>query len=172
MTFPHTYSTPIVHLGEQEGFYVAHGVSVPPALVEWMKERRLRRIAGHINGRPFELAMWGRAGEEERYLMISRQKMREIKALPGEIVQVTCAPVENPDEVALPEELAEVLRQDEAAAARFEKMTAGRRRSLAYYVSSAKGIDTRVNRAVELARQLRTYTLYGDLNPTGSKRRE
>ena len=42
---------------------------------------------------------------------------------------------------------------------------------MAHYVGSAKGLDTRINRAVELARKLRTRTLYGDLNPEAGKRR-
>ncbi len=150
--------------------FVHHCLPLPADLVADMKARKLRRLNGTLNGHPFSLAPYGRAGEAEKFLLLSRQTLRSLKAGAGETLEVVCQPDDNPNDVPLPEELHEVLDQDEAAANRFHALTPGRRRSLVHYVSSAKGVDTRINRALELARKLRTYTLYGDLHPTKANR--
>ncbi len=165
ISFPYRFTAAIRLHGDDNPMYVQHSVPVPPELVDYMKARKLRRLSGTLDAVPFNLALQGRAGENERCLQLSRQTMRALKAKDGISITVTCTPDENPDEVALPEELMEVFYLEPEAAARFEAMTPGRRRSLAYYVGSAKGIDTRIKRALELAHKLRTYTLFGDLNP-------
>ena len=161
---PYRFTAAVAALDDSPMF-VHHCLPVPPAIAAEMKVRRLRRLTGTLNGRPFNLALHGRAGEEERILLLSRQTLRDLKAGPGDAITVVCEPDAAPDEVALPEELAEVFDQEPEAAGRFHALTPGRRRSLVHYVSSAKGVDTRIKRALDLAYKLRTNTLYGDLNP-------
>jgi Bacteriocin-protection, YdeI or OmpD-Associated len=165
MDFPYAFTAIIRSFGDDNPLYVHHGLPLPLALTAELKARKLRRLMGTLNGKPFDLAPMGRAGEEEKYLLISRQTLRALKAKAGTSVAVVCQPDETPDEIALPEELLEVFYLEPEAAARFQAMTPGRQRSLAYYVKSAKGVDTRIKRALELAKKLRTHTLYGDLNP-------
>lgn len=167
---PYRFSVAVLGLGNDNPMFTHHAVPVPPAVVAEMKQRKLRRLVGTLNGLPFNLAIQGRAGEEERFLQLSRQTMRALKVRAGDFIAVECGPDEAPDEIVLPEELAEVFEHEPEAAARFHAMTPGKRRGLVHYVSSAKGIDTRINRALELARKLRTHTLYGDLNPSAPKR--
>lgn len=161
---PYRFTAAVEPLSDSPMF-VHHCLVVPPAVAADLKARKLRRLTGTFNGRPFNLALQSRAGDDERFLLLSRQTMRDLKVRAGDAVAVICQPDESPDEVQLAEELREVFNQDEAAAARFNALTPGRRRSLAHYVSSAKGIDTRIKRALELAHKLRTNSLYGDLNP-------
>ena len=168
-SFPARFSA-VVQVLDDHPMFVHHCLPVPPTVVAELQTRRLRRLTGTLNGHPFNLALHNRAGEAERCILLSRQTLRDLKATAGDTVTVVCQPDEAPDEVALPEELLEVFNQDEEAAARFAALTPGRRRSLVHYVSSAKGLDTRVNRAVDLARKLRTNSLYGDLNPAKSRR--
>ncbi len=162
---PYRFTAPIESVGDEGPMYGYHCLVVPPAVAAEMKARKLRRLTGTLNGVPFDLALQSRAGEATRYLGLSRQTLRALKARVGDAVMVVCQPDETPDEVALAEELYEVFQLEPEAAARFHALTPGRRRSLAYYVSSAKGIDTRIKRAMELAYKLRTNTLYGDVNP-------
>ena len=93
--------------------------------------------------------------------------LRDIGARLGGTVTVVLQPDPDPDSIDLGEELTVVLEQDEQAAARFDSMSPGRRRSLAYYVTSAKRVDTRIRRALDLAHKLKTRTLHGDLNDKG-----
>ena len=61
------------------------------------------------------------------------------------------------------EELEEVLRQDAEAFARWQTFTTGKKRSLALYVTTAKRIETRIKRALELAEKIRTNQLHSDV---------
>lgn len=155
------FTAPAEPLGDSPHF-VHHGLPVPPEVVAEMKARKERRLIGTMNGHPFNLALHGRADDETRYLLLSRQTMRALKARAGDLIRVECAPDPTPDQVTLCEELTEVLAQEPEAAARFYAFTPGKQRSLAHYVHSAKRVDTRINRALELAYKLRTHTLYGD----------
>ena len=163
--FPYRFTALVTVLGDDNLLLVTHCLPVPPELALALKSRKLRRLTGSLNGQPFNLALHGRAGEEERFLLLSRDKLRTLKVRAADPVTVVCQPDEAPDHVALPEELHEVLAQEPEAATRFYTLTPGRQRGLAHYVASAKGIDTRIKRALELAYKLRTHTLYGDVNP-------
>lgn len=66
----------------------------------------------------------------------------------------------NPTDIGLPEEFEVVLEQDEEALKVFNTLTPGAKRSLCHYVNSAKRIETRIKRALELAEKLRTRTLH------------
>lgn len=65
------------------------------------------------------------------------------------------------DGLQLPEELLEVLMQDEHFSYEFEKLLPGRKRGLIYYIRSAKSVDTRIKRSLEIAEKVKTGTLYG-----------
>jgi hypothetical protein len=56
----------------------------------------------------------------------------------------------------MPEEFSELLRQDEEARTLFEGLTRGRQRTLLYIVGSPKNDDKRAERAVLVARHLKT----------------
>ena len=55
-----------------------------------------------------------------------------------------------------------MLDQDDAARARWDTFTVGRRRSLLIYITGAKTEPTRIKRSLDLARMIRTHNLYGD----------
>ncbi len=144
-----------------------HLVALPTELSDQLRRQRVRRVVGTINGAPFRLAVQSRLGGGERYLSVSRALLRAMGVRgTGAEVPVVLRPDPDPDRIELGDELTEVLAQDEAAAARFNGMTPGRQRGLAYYVTSAKRPETRLSRALTLAEKLRTHTLYGDLNPS------
>lgn len=160
------FNAPIAAVSDSP-MYSYHCLTVPPEVAEAMKANKQRRMVGTMNGHPFNLALQGRAGDETRFLALSRPTMRALKARAGDVVRVECWPDPTPDQVELCEELTEVLAQEPEAAARFYGFTAGKQRSLAHYVHSAKRVDTRINRALELAYKLRTHTLYGDRRDIG-----
>jgi len=65
------------------------------------------------------------------------------------------------DGLQLPEELLEVLTQDDHFSFEFEKLLPGRKRGLIYYIRSAKTVDTRIKRSLEIAEKVKTGTLHG-----------
>ena len=141
-----------------------HYIPIPDDIAEALHANGTRRVVGTINGQRINRALHGN-GEGGWRLMLGRAALREVGVQYGDtaIVEVQSDPT--PEVIDLPDELAEVLTQDEAAAERFYGMTPGRQRSLAYYVTSAKRPATRVKRALELAHKLGTHTLYSDVHP-------
>ena len=121
-------------------------------------------MIGTFNGTPVSRGII-RNRHGERFLYLSRDLLRDIGAGAGDTVEVEVRPDPAPERVDLGEELAAALEQDEEAAARWATFTPGLQRSMASYVTSAKRVETRIKRALELARKLRTHTLYGDLHP-------
>jgi uncharacterized protein YdeI (YjbR/CyaY-like superfamily) len=63
------------------------------------------------------------------------------------------------DLLEIPEELLVCLEQDEEANKLFSDFTKGLQRSLVHYVSSAKSIDTRIKRSLELLTKIKSRSL-------------
>jgi uncharacterized protein YdeI (YjbR/CyaY-like superfamily) len=81
--------------------------------------------------------------------MVGNTLRKAAKLKAGDKVEVIFT-LANPDEIKLPEELMEVMEQDPEGKEVFSKFTPGLQRSLAYYVTSVKNVDSRIKRALEL----------------------
>ncbi|HYE96690.1 MAG TPA: YdeI/OmpD-associated family protein [Rubricoccaceae bacterium] len=158
----HTFAAPVLRLDEPP--LRMHYVPLPADVAEALRAAGVRRLLCRFNGRPLKRAVQGRVGGE-RFVLLNVAFLREIGAREGDTVVVELRPDPDPDAIDLGEELAIVLEQDEAAAARFFAFTPGMQRSLASYVTSAKRPETRIKRALALAHKVRTNALYGDRHP-------
>lgn len=140
-------------------------VPVPGDIADVLGAAGVRRVLGTMEGpgasADFNLALLGKR-DGPRHLMVSRARMRALGAEPGSTVGVEMRPDPSPDDVPIPDELADALADNPAAAERFAAMTPGKRRSLVHHVTGAKRADTRIDRARDLAHKLATHTLYGD----------
>lgn len=138
-----------------------HYLPIPEEMATLLQERKVRRVVGTLNGVPVNRGIM-RNKEGDRYLILGRSLLRDIGVILGDTVEAELEEDPNPDRVDIGEEFEAVLEEDGEAADRFYNMTPGKQRSLAHYVTSAKRVETRIKRALELAYKLRTYTLYGD----------
>jgi len=57
--------------------------------------------------------------------------------------------------LSLPEELAEVLDQDELAYKAFDALNDGHKRGLIHYINQAKSIDSRIKRSLEIMEKMK-----------------
>ena len=144
-----------------EGGARHHLIPVPDQAAAAFKAAKVRRLVGTVNGQPIKRALQNHA-DGGSFLILGHPLLRELGLERGATVTVELKPDPTPDAVEMPEELAAVLAQDAAAQARWRTFTAGRRRSLIYYVTSAKQEPTRIKRSLELARKIRTHSLYSD----------
>jgi bacteriocin resistance YdeI/OmpD-like protein/uncharacterized protein DUF1905 len=151
------YVAPVLRLGDGARQYF---LPIPDDIADSLAGLG-RRVIVRLNGYEVKRAIH-RKRDGERYLVMSRPILREAKAVPGDMVEVLIWSDPHPDAVDLAEEFVVALEQDQIAAARFYAMTPGKQRSIAHYVNSAKRVDTRIKRALELAHKLRTFTLAGD----------
>jgi hypothetical protein len=156
MTFE--FAAPVLRLESGMRF---HYLPLPADVADALRAAGVKRLACSINGHSVRRAVQGRA-DGEQYLVVGTPLLREIGAALGDMVAVSIEPDPEPDHVDVGEEFEAALEEDSAAAARYYAMPTGQRRSLAYYVNSAKRPETRLKRAFEIAYKLRTRGLYGD----------
>ena len=144
-----------------EGGMTWHYIPLPDDVADGLLDHGVRRLIATINGVPFNRAILRRK-TGERYIVASRSLLKDVGAKFGDTVILDVKPDPDPDTPGIPEELVAALENDSEAADRFYAMTAGRRRSLSHYVTTAKRPETRERRALEMAHKLSSYTLFGD----------
>ena len=159
--FPAAFAAPVLRF--EDGMRM-HYVPLPDDVADRLDAEGARRVVGTLNDQPISRGVQ-RTKDGVRFLLFGREAMRALGIGYGDTAVLELAPDPAPDQVDLGPELEAALDEDPEAAARFATFTPGRRRSLAYYVTSAKRPATRERRAAELAEKLRTFTLYGDLHP-------
>jgi hypothetical protein len=133
-------------------------VSIPSEIISELPESGRLRTLGKMNGAEFSLAIQGRKNGNG-FFMVGSALRRAAKITTGDPVEIEFN-LTDPDFLELPEELKEVMEQDEEACKIFFGMTVGMQRSLSHYVSSVKNTDSRIKRAMELAYKMKTETLY------------
>lgn len=144
-TFAYTVTAPLETRGAA-GFLT---VWLPAALqreAPFARGEKLR-IRGTLNGAPVARA-WQVAGGRH-FLHVGTDLADAVGITPGAEVTLRFSIVDE-DDVALPAELREALRQEPSWRAPWRALTPGQRRGLAYRVDSARGPETRARRAVEV----------------------
>jgi hypothetical protein len=139
-----------------------HALPVPAEAAAAWRRAKVRRLVGTINGHPVKRALMAHA-DGDAFLIVGRELMATANLSRRQPAAVSLRPDPTPDRVDVPPEFTAVLNDDAAARARWATFTPGRRRSLMIYITTAKTEPTRIKRALELARMIRTHTLHGDL---------
>lgn len=112
------------------------------------------RMIGHINTLAVERALIPH-GDGTHHILVSTSMRSKLKVRQGDLLTLSLKRDERPsDQVDLPEELQIALEQDQEANRRFQLLKPGDRRGMAYWVNSAKGIDTRIKRALDMVSRL------------------
>jgi hypothetical protein len=136
---------------EQSGSatFVASIAIVPQEIIDQLPNEKRIRVNGIFqNILPFNLAIQPlRSGE--KYLSINAASLKKLKLKIGDPIQIEFSIADN-DYMPIPEEFEAVLEQDELGKKLFEKFSVGYRRSILHYVSSAKSIDIRIKRSMEI----------------------
>lgn len=137
-----------------------HYLPLPADVDGALRAEKVRRVIATLNGHTVRRGIQSRK-VSGRHLALSRDLMRTLGVIYGDLVDVEMHADPDPDHVDLGE-LAAALEAEPEAKARFDTFTPGKQRGLAHYVTSAKRPETRESRAEEIAHKLRTHTLYGD----------
>ena len=110
-------------------------------------EANYKRIICSLNGDTgFQCALlpWG----DLFYIIVNKKKRDAIGIVEGDIVDVELVKDESKYGLQMPEELVEVLKQDDVGDGLFHALTPGKQRSLIYLVSGIKDIDKRIHTAL------------------------
>lgn len=152
------FVTAVDRLNHSFGF---HYLRVPDEVADALIASGSRRVIATINGFEVKRALQS-SREAGQIIVVGLSILKEAGVELGHPVEVVLWPDPEPDRIDLCEEFETVLEQDPEAAERFFDMTPGMQRSIAMYANSAKRVETRIKRALELAHKLRTRTLHGD----------
>ena len=149
--------TAIVEKSTNNG-YMQVIIIVPEDILKQIDLKKSRRTLGKINGVvEFSLAIQN-LKNGPKYFTINNDIRKKAKINIGSEVHIEFTIID-PDILFIPEELEICLEQDEVAKKIFESYTIGYRRSIIHYVSSAKSVDTRINRSVSLINKIKNGEL-------------
>ena len=154
MTYDHEFLAPVLLTS---GGMTPHKLALPDEVAGPLREAKVRRIVGTLNGVPFRLGLH-RSREGFSFVALSRDRMRTLGLAAGDLVEVALGADPDPDRVDLGDELEAALAADADARAVWETLTPGTRRALAHTVTAAKREGTRQDRAATLTRRLREGT--------------
>ena len=82
------------------------------------------------------------------FIVVNKAKRDKLKIVPGDSVSVELKPDESKYGLPMPEELREVLNQDPEGDELFHSLSAGKQRSILYFVGKIKDIDKRIHTAL------------------------
>lgn len=123
-----------------------HFVRFPFSVLDEFDTRNTVRMAGKINGIAVERALLPHQ-EYGHFIVLGGELRRKTGARLGNEISVELHLHENPDEVRIPEEMAEAFEQEPEALKVFSQFTPAVQRSLMSYIETAKRVETRANRA-------------------------
>lgn len=130
---------------EQSGW---HFLEIPARAAEqFEKKNGSRRVVCTINGKlSFQCALlpWGSIFT----IIVNKTKRDKLGIVAGDKVDVLLEQDESKYGLPMPAELREVLKQDPDGSKMFHKLTAGKQRSILYFVGQVKDIDKRIHTAL------------------------
>lgn len=138
---------------------IHHVIHVPEEVaVHFRQPWGAVRILCSVSGQPeFPCALNPRG---KNYIIIASKALIKLHKLQPDISFTVSVRKDPHDGLLLPEELEEVLDQDEWGGSLFNGLLPGHKRGLIYYVRSAKSVDTRIKRALEMIDKLKTGKLH------------
>lgn len=136
-----------------------HYLPVPATIAAPLLEQGHTRVQVQFNeAPPFHCAL--RRNKEVGFLIgVSKRLLQQTDTEPGQVVQVEIWPDESPYQAPMPESLAAVLETDTEAHTIFHSMTAGRQRSILYWVGSLRNLDRQIEKALLVAEKLKAGLL-------------
>ncbi len=142
------------HLEPVDGPMVHHVIIVPDDIAgQFIHGKGSVRILCSIGNKPeFHCALIPR--HERHVIIASLQLIKKHKLVQGVPFTITIR-IDPGNGLELPEELSEVLAQDEFAFNAYMALSDGGKRGYIYYIRQAKSIDTRIKRSLEIAEKLK-----------------
>jgi hypothetical protein len=145
------YTTYIEELQHLAGHYF----ELPPSVI--------KKLGGNINNRLIctidKKLSWQcgslALGKGSACVTISAKRMKELGVKPGDKIHVKLVHDQSKYGMEVPEELAELLKQDPEGKKRFNGLPMGKKRYIIHYVSGVKSSRLRIERAILLIENLK-----------------
>jgi len=136
---------------------LTHTISVPAEIAEPFIAQNHKRVAVKVSYQDasitYHAALQKRKGQF--FIMFSKKYQKEIGVFPSDYFKVQLYEDTSKYGVEMPEELEAVLQSDPTASEIFESFTAGKKRSLIYYVLQFKNSQTRIDKALIITENIK-----------------
>ncbi|MCB9285242.1 MAG: DUF1905 domain-containing protein [Lewinellaceae bacterium] len=130
-------------------------ITVPGPVAQAFIDGSDRRVLCTLNdAETFQCALMPK-GDGAYFININKKLRDKLKLKKGMQVQVSLVKDTSKYGLPMPEELEELLAQDEAGNFLFHALTPGKQRTLLYIVGSPKTTDTRLQRALTVVEHLK-----------------
>ena len=93
----------------------------------------------------------------ERYIIVNSTIRKKLGLQLGELIDIHLKNEESKYGMPMPDELGEMLAQEDDADQYFHKLTPGKQRTLIYLVSNLKGTDARIKKSLGIIEHLKEY---------------
>ena len=143
------------HIGRLAHLAGMHYLEVPGEIVQQLGGKFNVRLLCTVNGSiTFQTGLVA-LGQGSAYISLNTKRLKQVGLRHGDPVQVLLEEDTSPYGMEVPEELAELLRQDKAGQERFNQLPPGKQRYIIHYVASVKSSQLRINRAILLIENLK-----------------
>lgn len=147
-----TFTTTINTLSYLQGM---HYLEVPEEIIQQLGGKINIRLLCTVNQAvTFHCGLMPLGGGAA-YIYMNNKRMKELGLSLGDEVAVSLQPDHSPYGMEMPEELSELLAQDELGNQRFHLLTPGKQRNIIHYISQVKNPQLRIDRAIRLIENLK-----------------
>lgn len=145
------FKTTIEELQHLSGHYFELSPSIIKKLGGKMSVRLIATVNKKLSWQCGPMAL----GKGSAYITISAKRMKELGVKPGNTIHISLVKDKSKYGVDVPEELAELLKQDPEGYERFNFLKPGMQRYIINYVATVKSSRLKVERAVMLIENLK-----------------
>jgi len=144
-----TQISTLLHLVGMRYLYIS------PAIVKVLGGKFSMRLLCTVNNQlTFQCGLVS-LGEGAAYISINQKRMKQLGVEVGDTVSVKLEKDESEYGVEVPEELTELLAQDDEGFERFKALVPGKQRYILNYITSVKDSQKRIERAIMLITNLK-----------------
>ncbi len=149
---PAKFKTTLIKPDAESGW---HYLEIPAKIGEkFEKENGSRRVVCTINGKlSFQCAL--QPWKDIFTIIVNKQKRDKLNIGAGDAVDIVLEKDESTYGLPMPEEFREVLNQDPEGDRLFHSLTAGKQRSILYFVGKVNDIDKRIHTALVFIEHLK-----------------
>ncbi len=131
-----------------------HFIGISTSIADAFLKAGHKRLIVTIASQSFHAALLSRK-DTGYYVQFGATVMKQLALKKGKAIALQLEADQTKYQFAIPEEFLAVLEQDAEAAAKFNSLTAGNKRSLLYLVSQPKSIEKRIERALNIAGKIK-----------------
>ena len=145
--------SPVIEVCVRHG----HSLEIPDQIVTPFLERGLKRVHATANfeGKSLDFHAAIQRYNQVYVLTFGKRYQKELGLFPNDYFELQLREDQSKYGAPMPEELQAVLEADPAAAAVFEALTAGKKRSIIYMIDRYKNSETRIDKSLRIIENLK-----------------